>query len=323
MSAVRPRAVILAGGEGTRLRPLTYCIPKPVIPLVNRPFLHYQFALIEAAGIGDAHILVGYKTDRVRAALGDRFGGLTLHYVHEREPLGTGGAIGNACRGWAGPAVVTNGDVLTDLDLGAVLAFHRAHGGGGTLVLTRVADPRRYGVVVTEGDGRIREFIEKPEHPPSDCINAGFYILEPSFTALIPDGRSSIERDVFPNALAQGLPLYAFVHGGYWLDIGTLASYHQATGDLLDGRLERFAEAARTGRLATPVGSSVSIDERSVVGEDCAIGDGSVIDRSVLLAGARVGRNCRLQGAILGPGAVLADGTGVDGSVVMPEGAPA
>jgi NDP-sugar pyrophosphorylase family protein len=323
MSAVKPHAVILAGGEGTRLRPLTHCIPKPVIPLVNRPFLHYQFDLLAAAGLVEARLLVGYRPDRVRAALGDRYGSIELTYVHEREPLGTGGAIGNACRGMEGSAVVTNGDVLTDLDLAAVLAVHRERGGAGTIVLTRVEDPRRYGVVVTEADGRIREFIEKPEHPPSDCINAGFYILDPEFTALIPEGRSSIERDVFPKALADGLPLYAYIHEGYWLDIGTLESYRRATVDLLDGRLDRFAEAARTGRIASPVPRGASVDARSVVGRDCSLGDGAVVEESILLPGATVGAGCRLCRCIVGPGTSVPAATTVEGGTVMPEGTPA
>lgn len=323
MSAVKPHGVILAGGEGTRLRPLTHCIPKPVIPLVNRPFLHYQLDLLADVGIAGARLLVGYQPDRVRAALGDRYGSLELQYVHESEPLGTGGAIGNACRALEGPAVVTNGDVLTDLDLGAVLAFHRAHGGAGTLVLTRVKDPRRYGVVVTEADGRIREFIEKPEDPPSDCINAGFYILEPRFIGRIPEGCSSIERDIFPKALADGLPLYALVHEGYWLDIGTLESYRRATIDLLDGRLSRFTARATADRIASPVGPSVSMDGRSVVGPDCVFGNGCVVEESILLSGARVGADCRLRRCILGPGARIPDGTVLEDEVAMPPGAEA
>ena len=318
-----PRALILAGGEGTRLRPLTHLIPKPVIPLVNRPFLHYQLELIEAAGIADARLLVGYRPDRVRAALGDRFGGVALRYVQEDEPLGTGGAIGNACREVDGLVVVTNGDVLSDLDLAAVLAFHRSHGGAGTIVMTRVEDPRRYGVIVTGPDGRVLEFVEKPEHPPSDRVNAGFYILDPEFIALFPEGRSSIERDIFPKALAAGLPLYGYIHPGYWLDIGTLESYRRATDDLLDGRLARFAERARSGRIASPAAPSARIDGRSVVGEHCVIGGGSVIARSVLLPGARVGERCRLDGVLVGPGAAVADAAVLDGSVVMPEGTPA
>jgi NDP-sugar pyrophosphorylase family protein len=320
MKIVSARAVILAGGEGTRLRPLTRRVPKPVIPLVNRPFLHYPLELIEATGIGEARLLVGYRPEAVREALGDRFGGVALRYVCEDEPLGTGGAIGNACRGMDGPAVVTNGDVLSDLDLGAVLAFHRAHGGAGTIVMTRVEDPRRYGVIVTGADGRIREFVEKPEHPPSDCINAGFYVLEPEFTARIPDGRSSIEREVFPRALADGVPLYGYLHEGYWLDIGTLDSYRRGTADLIAGRLERFARAARTARLASPLPSSASADALTVVGAGCSVGAGASFEACILLPGARAGAGCRLRRCILGPDATVADGAALEDAVVMPEG---
>jgi NDP-sugar pyrophosphorylase family protein len=319
MSAVNTRAVILAGGEGTRLRPLTRRIPKPVIPLVNRPFLHYQLELIEAAGIGEASMLVGYRPEAVREALGDRFGSVTLRYVREDEPLGTGGAIGNACRGLDGPAVVTNGDVLSDLDLGAILAFHRAHGGAGTIVMTRVEDPRRYGVIVTEEDGRIREFVEKPEHPPSQYINAGFYVLEPEFTALIPEGRSSIERDMFPKALAAGMALYGYVHAGYWLDIGTLDSYRRGTADLIEGRLERFARAARAARLASPLPPSAAADALTVVGAGCSVGAGAALEACVLLPGVRAGAGCRLRRCVLGPGAAVADGAALEDAVVMPE----
>jgi NDP-sugar pyrophosphorylase family protein len=317
MNAIQ--GLLLAGGEGTRLRPLTYLVPKPVIPLVNRPFLHYQLDLLREGGIRKASLLAGYGAERVRAELGMTACGVDLDYIKEEVPLGTGGAIGNAGRLLRCGAVVTNGDVLTDLDIGAALRFHREKGGLGTLVLYPVQDARRYGVVLTDTDGRITQFLEKPENPPSNLINAGFYILEPEFFGLIPPGPSSIERDVFPKALLEPRGIYAFVHKGYWRDIGTLDSYREATQDLLDGRLAEFHATALKNRILTPLDGSCRVDSSSVMGPDCTIGRGVTVEKSVIFSSVRIGEGCRIADSIVGTGVRISPGSIVEHAVLIPE----
>jgi mannose-1-phosphate guanylyltransferase len=241
-----------------------------------------------------------------------------LEFIEETEPLGTGGAVGNAGRLLRAPAVVTNGDVLTDLDIGAALRFHREKGGLGTLVLHPVADARRYGVVLTDASGRIMQFIEKPEHPPSNLINAGFYILEPEFFELIPAGPSSIERDIFPKILAAGGPLYAYVHRGYWLDIGTLESYRRATRDLIDGALPAFHAEAVRDRIQSPLPGGATADAFSVIGPRCAIESGARIEGSVIFEGSALGPRCRIVNSILGFGSRVAPDAMVEGAVLIP-----
>jgi mannose-1-phosphate guanylyltransferase len=308
--------LILAGGEGTRLRPLTHLLPKPVIPLVNRPFLHYQLDLLRDAGIFKAALLAGYGARRLKQALGESACGLDLTYIEEKEPLGTGGAIGNAGRILKSPAVVTNGDVLTDLDIAAVLRFHAEKGGIGTLVLCPVEDPRRYGVVTINDGGRIVEFLEKPEHPPSNLINAGFYILEPEFFDLIPEGRCSIERDIFPKALHNTKGLYAYVHRGYWKDIGTLASYREAGRDLLTGGLKAFHAQALKNRILSPV-DGAAVDRLSIIGPECVLGRGVVVEDSVIFPGVRIGAGCRISDSILATGMHIAPGRDVENEVLV------
>ena len=312
------QGLLLAGGEGTRLRPLTRQVPKPVIPLVNRPFLHYQLDLLSRAGITKASLLSGFGASRIRAALGSHARGVDLDFIEEKEPLGTGGAVGNAGRLLRAPAVVTNGDVLTDLDIADALRFHREKGGLGTLVLHPVADPRRYGVVLTDASGKIRQFMEKPEHPPSNLINAGFYLLEPEFFDLIAAGPSSIERDIFPRILETGGALFAYVHRGYWLDIGTIESYRRATRDLLDGALPAFHAEAVRRRIQSALPDSASADAFSVIGPRCVVSGGARIEDSVLFGESALGADCRIRGSILGFGCRVAPGARVEDAVLVP-----
>ncbi len=285
-------AVILVGGEGTRLRPLTYDTPKPMLPIANRPFLEHQIAHLRRHGVDRIRLACGYRPDAIQAHFGD-----ALEYVVEPEPLGTGGAIAHAARGLGETFVVANGDVLTDLDLTALVGFHRERGARMTLALHPVADPSRYGVVVTAADGAVEAFVEKPAPGTvaSSTINAGTYVVEPGVLELIPVGQKvSVEYDVFPRLVGAGL--YAQSSAGYWRDIGTPASYLGAN-----------LEAMPAGGLVDP---TAHIDPRavvtgSVIGPGCRVEAGAHVSASVLLAGA-----------------VVAEGRTVDNQVVGTTGEP-
>ena len=237
-------AVILVGGEGTRLRPLTYTTPKPMLPIANRPFLEHQVAHLRAHGIDRIVLACGYRPDAIRAHFGAE-----LEYVVEPEPLGTGGAIAYAARALTETFVVANGDVLTDLDLSALVRFHRDREARMTLALHPVDDPSRYGVVVTAADGAVTAFVEKP--PPgaaaASTINAGTYVVEPEVLGLVPQGRAvSVEYEVFP--LLVGAGLYALSSDGYWRDIGTPESYLAANLERMPagGLVDPSARSIRT-----------------------------------------------------------------------------
>ena len=248
------KAVILAGGEGTRLRPLTLQVPKPVVPIANVPFLGYQLNLLHRHGISEAILSLGYRPDKIEAVLGDgsRFR-TRLRYVVERSPLGTAGAFKNAEPLLDGPAVVFNGDILCDFDLTEMLRSHRRRSAVATLALTRVDNPSAYGLVETGEDGRITRFLEKPGLDQVTCntINAGLYVLEPEVLKTIPVGvNTSFERAVFPGLLASGQAVYAYISPGYWMDIGTPQKYLQAHRDILQGRFVPPAAGPSIGPAA-------------------------------------------------------------------------
>jgi mannose-1-phosphate guanylyltransferase len=285
-------AVVLVGGEGTRLRPLTYETPKSMLPVANRPFLEHQVEHLHRHGVDRIVLACGYRPDAIRAHFGDE-----LEYVVEPEPLGTGGAIAHAGRGIGETFVVANGDVLTDLDLTALVAFHRERDARMTIALHPVDDPSRYGVVVTDPDGAVSAFVEKPAPGTiaANTINAGTYVVEPDVLELIPEGRAvSVEYEVFPALVGAGL--YARSFTGYWRDIGTPASY-------LDANVERLPAGGAIDPTAT-VAPSASVTG-SVVGAGCRVEAGARVHRSVLL-----------------PGAVVTAGRNVDNLVVGPTGDP-
>jgi mannose-1-phosphate guanylyltransferase len=342
------RAVVLVGGEGTRLRPLTYTTPKQLLPVVEVPMLERVLAHLAGHGVDEAILSIGYRPDAFRSAYPDATAaGVELSYAVEPEPLDTAGAIRFAAEhaGVSETFLVVNGDVLTDLDVSALVAFHRSHGAQGTINLTAVDDPSRFGVVPTDADGRVLAFVEKPPpgEAPTNLINAGTYVLEPEVLARIPTGRRvSIERETFPALAADGA-LYASASDAYWLDTGTPVAYLQAHADLLDGtrpgppapgateRAERtwvLDAPAIDGDVVGPslVGRAASVEggatvRASVVGADCVIGAGALVDSSVLLAGARVGAGASVSGSIIGPGAVLGEGAVVEALSVLGAGA--
>src|ERR687891_2024406 len=234
------QALVLVGGEGTRLRPLTSNLPKPAIRLVDRPFLRYMIDWLTRHGVEEVVLACGFRAQRLREVLGDGGdGGPRLRYVEEPQPLGTAGAIRHAADHLDERFLALNGDVLTDLDLSALVAHHLERGATATLGLHRVDDPTGYGLITTDGEGRITEFLEKPEpgHAGAGEINAGTYVLERSVLESIPPGREvSIEREIFPEMVGAGL--YGLRLEGHWMDIGTPDRYLQASWDILEGRVE-------------------------------------------------------------------------------------
>ncbi|MGQ5652667.1 sugar phosphate nucleotidyltransferase [Streptomyces sp. EKR5.2] len=328
-------AILLVGGRGTRLRPLTVHTPKPMVPAAGVPFLTHQLARARAAGVEHIVLATSYLAEVFEPHFGDGSAlGLRLEYVTEEEPLGTGGAIRNvASRLHSGPdepVLIFNGDILTGLDIRALVQTHRTSGADVSLHLTKVADPRAYGLVPTDGTGRVTAFLEKPQTPEeivTDQINAGAYVFRRSVIDTIPEGRPvSVERETFPDLLAAGAHLQGMVDSTYWLDLGTPAAFVRGSSDLVLGRAPSPAVPGRCGdRLILPT-ASVATDAKltggTVVGEGAFVGEGARISGSTLLAGAvieagavitdsligarsRIGERSVVSGAVIGDGAVV------------------
>jgi mannose-1-phosphate guanylyltransferase len=317
-------AVILVGGEGTRLRPLTAQMPKPMLPLAGRPLLAYTFDHLRRHGVGRAVLSCGYLPTQIEEHFGVETDGLALDYRVEPEPLGTGGAIRFGADGIAGTFLALNGDSLRAADLDALIAFHRERGAKATILLTPVADPSRYGLVRLTDGGRVGGFLEKPrpEEIDTDLINAGLYVLEPEVLDLVPEGRAvSIERDVFPRLVEEGT-LYGLALPGYWLDVGTPASYLQAHRDVLERNVETgVGEALGPGYVWVDESATVSPEARLVppvlVGPGALVGPRARVGSlAVVGAGAVVGEGCVVEDAVIGAGAILGPGAHVVGSLV-------
>jgi NDP-sugar pyrophosphorylase family protein len=350
LTGPRPtQAVILAGGQGTRLRPLTLARAKPVVPLLNRPFLAYQLALLGSHGVTDVLLSCQYRVEDLRQALGDEALGVRLRYVVEAEPLGTGGGVRNAADLASGLVFVLNGDVLTDVDLTAMLRFHDERRARVSIYLTRVSDPRQYGLVETAADGRIQRFREKPgpEEPlTTDTINAGIYLIDAELLHRMPARRAvSIEREFFPALIAEGIPCYGWPAPAYWRDIGNVTAYREAQMDLLASRVRTplappgTARAgawvgagldARAGASIAPpsvLGSGVTLEAgarigpRAVVGPGSRIGRGATVEESVLWEDVAVGSEAALRACVVGPGARIGAGARIDPGAVVEPGA--
>jgi mannose-1-phosphate guanylyltransferase len=311
------RAVVLVGGFGTRLRPLTNTTPKPLLPVGHRPILEWVLDNLSRGGITEAVLSLGFRPDAFAAAYpGDRCGDVHLLYAVEPEPLDTAGAIRFAAE-FAGideTFLVVNGDVLTDLDVGELVRFHSQHAAEGTIHLTPVDDPSAFGVVPTDSDGRVLAFIEKPprDEAPTNLINAGTYVLEPTVIGRIPAGRKvSIERATFP-AMVADRALYALATTDYWLDAGQPSQYLAANLDLLDGR--RGAEVVAVA--PTSIVDAHATVERSIVGAGARIGHGACVRESVLLPGAVVGDDATVTRSLIGKDAVIGATASLDGSVI-------
>lgn len=317
------QAVVLVGGEGTRLRPLTERVPKPALTLVDRPFLAYMIEWLAAHGVTEAVLACGFLPDALRAALGDgERAGVRMVYVTEPERRGTAGAIRFAADALGERLgerfLALNGDVLADLDLGALVRFHERGGGPATIALHPVEDSSAYGLVRRDEDGRVLEFLEKTGAAVPGEINAGAYVLERSVLDLIPAGREvSIEREVFPRLVGAGLR--ALPLAGYWMDIGTPERYLAATWDILEGRVRTRVRPTAPGLL---VGAGAEVDRdavlgpRAVLGPGCRVASRARVSGSVLLDGCAVGEGARVEGSILAPGVVVRPGVAVVDRVV-------
>ncbi|MGH9110938.1 MAG: sugar phosphate nucleotidyltransferase [Acidimicrobiales bacterium] len=309
---------MLVGGLGTRLRPLTHHRPKQMLPIVNRPMIEHVVGHLAEYGVDDVVLSMGYRPDAFRAAYPDgRCAGATLHYAIEPEPLDTAGAIRFAAldAGIDQRFLVLNGDVLTDLDVAAFVAFHEARGAEATIALHRVDDPSRYGVVPTDAEGGVISFVEKPPpgEAPTDLINAGTYVFEASVVDRIPAGRRvSVERETFP-ALVADRSLYALDDGCYWIDTGTPCEYVRAQVDLVDG----VRGAPADGIHPTAEVSAEASVKRAVVGVGAVVAAGARVESAVLLAGARVEAGAVVDGSVIGECAIVGAGAYVGGYSVV------
>ncbi|CAB4323060.1 MAG: NTP transferase domain-containing protein [Actinobacteria bacterium] len=312
------RAVVLVGGFGTRLRPLTSTMPKQMLPVVDRPMIERVVQTLGNHGVTEAVLSLGYRPDGFIEAYPDgTCAGVKLTYAVEPEPLDTAGAVRFAARAADidDTFIVVNGDVLTDLDVTALWNFHRGHGGDGTIALTPVDDPSRFGVVPIDSEGRVIEFVEKPPAgtAPTNWVNAGTYVLEPSVLDRIDDGRRvSIERETFP-ALAAARSLYAVQSSSYWLDAGTPASYLQAQLDIIDG-LRGVVEAAI--HPGASLHSEAHVDH-SVVMAGATVEAGATLRNSVVLPGARIGSGTTIVDSIVGSRAMVGAGCSLDQLTVV------
>jgi mannose-1-phosphate guanylyltransferase len=334
------QALILAGGEGTRLRPLTSSVPKPVVPLVGRPFIGFMLDWLGSHGVDEIVMSCGHMASGVRSVLRDGAGfGVRLRYVEEPRPMGTGGAVKFAEALLDERFLMLNGDVLTDLDLMALMAAHERTGAQATLALVGVEDPSAYGLVRTTAEGVVTGFVEKPDPAEVDtnCVSAGAYVLERDVLGLLaPDRPASIERDLFPRLVGSGL--YGWTADAYWLDIGTPERYLQGTFDILEGRLttrlgarplDVAEDVENEGRIVPSaavgsgcrIGDGARIGSRAVIGRGVSVGPDTVIEDAVVMAGARIGAGCRLSGCVVAAGAWIGDRCRVNGLAMIGRGA--
>jgi mannose-1-phosphate guanylyltransferase len=337
------QAVILVGGEGTRLRPLTSTVPKPVVPLVDRPFIVYMLEWLKRHGVDDVILSCGFLATSVRNVLGDGSQlGIRLRFVEEPEPRGTAGALKFAESFLDERFLMLNGDVLTDIDLSAQIAQHERTGATGTLALVPVPDPTNYGLVRTNENNTVREFVEKPSADQIDTnlISAGAYVLERSVVDMIAPGRGvSIEREIWPRLVGKGL--YGFPSDAYWLDIGTPERYLQGTFDIIEGNvqtdvLQRLGDGyisvaedvVTAGRVIPPavvergctIGAGAHVGSLVVLGDGVSVGEHARIERSVVMQGAEVGAGCILTDCIVAAGVRIGERTVVSGGAVLGEG---
>jgi len=337
------QAVILVGGEGTRLRPLTSTVPKPLVPLVDRPFIAFMLEWLKGHGVEDVIMSCGFLATSVRNVLGDGSSmGVRLRYVEEPDPRGTAGALKFAEKLLDERFLMLNGDVLTDIDLTGQIAQHERTGAKATLALAPVPDPSAYGLVHLHGDRSVKDFVEKPSPDQIDTnmISAGAYVLQREILDLVPPDRNvSIEREVWPRLIGNGL--YGFPADAYWLDIGTPERYLQGTFDIIEGNVETAvrarlgeswlaidARAELHGRVIPPaviergahVAPGAHVGSLVVLGQNVRVGPGSTVERSVLLSGAEIGANCTLRDCVVAAGCRVGDGSRIEGGAVLGEG---
>lgn len=320
----------MAGGEGTRLRPLTCDMPKPMARLCGRPIIEHILDLLSENGVDEAAVSLRYLPQKIKDNFPSfEFNGLKLRFFVEDEPLGTAGGVKFAAANFKEDFIVISGDAMCDFNLKAAMNFHREKGAAATLVLSRVADPREYGLVVTDGAGAVKGFVEKPgwAQAVTDAVNTGIYILNPSCLSMIPDGKCfDFAKDLFPLMLSKGMRVYGFDAEGYWCDIGDIGAYTSCQFEMLDGNVDCRFEGLSRGSIyyksripdgnynvIPPVyfGEGVRIGDYSTIGpfavidDDCSVGSGASIKNSVMLPGSYAGDHCELRGALVCPGASL------------------
>ncbi len=339
------KAILLAGGKGTRLRPLTVHTPKPIVPIFNRAFLYYQIdQLRQIPEIDEVILSLNYQPRRIEDVFGDGADiGLKIRYVVEPMPLGTAGAVRYAGESLSDSVLVFNGDVLTQVDLAAVLRLHRERRARATIVLTPVENPTAYGLVETDKEGNVRRFLEKPSADEITCntINAGIYVLEPDTFDRIPQGTAwSIERSYFPSLVERGEPFVAHVGRGYWIDIGTPAKYRQVHHDIMDGRFVAppFETGDRGAACVSPearidagveiagpcfidagtvVKAGAKVLPYSVLGRQCHVEEGAIVEGAIVWANGRIGREAHVRQAILGRQCHIGRSAAVGDGVVL------
>lgn len=349
------KAVIIAGGLGTRLRPLTYNTPKPIVPMANRPFVLHQIELLRKHGIKEIILNLHYLLDNIRKILEDgKKLGVKIHYSIEEVPLGTAGAVKNA-EGFFDeePIVVFNGDIVTDINISQVVKSHYQNKARATLTLTRVEDPTAYGLIITDKKGMVTHFVEKPSWEQvanysvmgsADTINAGIYVLDPKiFKGVPPRVEYSFERQLFPSLLEQGDPIYGYVSDRYWIDIGNPSQYRQAHEAIMRDQVSfkipgkqaggkiwigDDTRIAKTAKLLGPViigkkaiiSSQVQLKDYTVLGDETRVGPGTVIEHSIIWSGTKIGSHASLKGCIIGFNCLIEDFAQVGEGVVLADG---
>lgn len=338
------KAIILVGGEGLRLRPLTCNLPKPMVPIVNRPFLEHMVEHLKRHHVDEIILAICYLPDRIQRHFGDGSSfGVKLSYAVEQTPLGTGGAVKNAEQFLHDTFLVFNGDIFSDLDLTDMIRFHRAHKAKATIALTPVEDPTAYGVVELDSQDRVKGFIEKPspERVTSNLINAGTYVLEPEVLSLIPPGvRCMLERGLFPDLVERGIPFYGYRSHAYWIDTGKPSDYFRLHHDLLMGKavsrlpgkpmaddiwLEEGCKIHTSVKLIGPIvmGGGCTIEQDvyisgpTVLGSGCIIGQGSTIDEAILWQNVKLGKTVTVRNSVVGNNTVIGDNTWVTDSSII------
>jgi mannose-1-phosphate guanylyltransferase len=338
------KAIILVGGEGLRLRPLTCNLPKPMVPIVNRPFLEHMVEHLKRHHIDEIILAICYLPDRIQSHFGDGSSfGVKLSYAVEQTPLGTGGAVKNSERFLNDTFLVFNGDIFSDLDLTEMIRFHRAHKAKATIALTPVDDPTAYGVVELDSRNRVKGFIEKPSRDKvtSNLINAGIYVMEPEILELIPAGvHSMLERGLFPDLVKRGIPFYGYRSHAYWLDTGKPDDYLKLNHDLLMGKavsrlpgkaiadgvwLEEGCEIHTSVKLVGPIVMGrdciikqyAEISGPTVLGSGCIAEQGCILGEAILWQNVKLGKNVIVRNSVVGNNSAIGDNTHVaDGSII-------
>jgi len=342
------KAVIIAGGLGTRLRPLTHNTPKPIVPVANRPFVVHQIEHLIKHGATEIILNLHYLSQEIKKAIGDggRWG-IKIHYSIERTPLGTAGAVKHAEKYFdEGPMVIFNGDVLTDINISKVVNFHREKKALVTLTLTEVEDPTPFGLILTEKDGRVKQFLEKPswDMVTAKTINAGIYVVDPKIFRKVPKGKPFMfERDLYPALLEEGAPIYGYLSDAYWIDIGNPAKYKEAHEAILRHDVAVKIEGTRVNRRfwlgkdthpdpsvrftgpsiiggKVKIGKETEVRDYVTVGDHVSIGEHCLLDRAIIWRGSKIGKHVVLQDCILGYNCVIEDNVVIDHGAVLADG---